>query len=99
MAEIYDQKAPLPGYRRTFDCRNKVRGITLMTPDELQKLSEMQVAFIGLEAQLPSYLARKSRMRTMRDDFVLQHYRDDEPEADSEATVGYHELNESEFET
>ena len=48
--EIYDQKAPLPGYRRTFDCRNNVRGITLMNRDELQKLSEVQVAFIGSEA-------------------------------------------------
>jgi hypothetical protein len=97
--EIYDQKAPLPGYDRTFDCRNNVRGITLMNRDELQKLSEVQVAFIGSEAQLPSYLARKSRMRTMRDDFVLQHYRDDEPEPDSEATVGYYELDDSELET
>ena len=95
--EIYDQKAPLPGYRRNFDCRNTVRGITLMSRDELQKLSELQVAFIGSEAQPPNYLLRKSRMRTMRDDFVLQHYRDDEPEPDSEATVGYHELDDSEL--
>ncbi len=97
--EIYDQKASLPGYRRTFGCRNNVRGITLMNRDELQKLSEVQVAFIGSEAQLPSYLVRKSRMRTMKDDFVLQHYRDDEPEPDSEATVGYHELDNIELET
>ncbi len=76
--EIYDQKAPLPGYRRTLDCRNNVRGITLMNRDELQKLSEVQVAFIGSETQLPSYLVRKSRMRTMKDDFVQQHYRDDD---------------------
>ena len=34
----------------------------------------------------------------MRDDFVLQHYGDDEPEPDSEATVGYHELDDSELE-
>ncbi len=97
--EIYDQKAPLPGYRRSFDCRNNVLGVTLMTREELRKMSEVQVAFIGLEAQLPSYLARKSRMRTMRDDFVLQHYRDDEPEADAETTVGYHELDDSDSET
>lgn len=97
--EIYDQKAPLPGYRRTSDCRNNVRGITLMNRDELQKLSDVQVGFIGSEAQLPSYLVRKRRMRIMREEFVLQHYRDDEAEPDSEATVGYHELDDSELET
>ena len=59
----------------------------------------LQVAFIGSEAQPPSHLLRKSRMRTMRDDFVLQHYRDDEPEPDSEVAVGYHELDDSELET
>jgi hypothetical protein len=38
-------------------------------------------------------------MRFAGDDFVLQHYWDDEPEAESELAVGYHELDDSELET
>ena len=38
--EIYDQKAPLPGHCRNSNGSNTVRGITLMSRDELQELSD-----------------------------------------------------------
>ena len=82
--EIYDQKAPLPGCCRNSDLCNTVRGVTLMSRDELQKLSDLQVAFVGSEAQLPSRLLRRNRMPVMGEDYVLQHYRDDESEPESE---------------
>lgn len=95
--EIYDHKAPLPGHCRVSDCGN-TPGIRLMSRQELQKLSSLQVAFIGLEAQSSNYSLRKSKMRAMRDDYVLQHYGDDEAEPESEVAVGYHELDASELE-
>lgn len=97
--EIYDQKAPLPGRCPNSDCC-KTRGITMIGRDELQNLPNLQVAFIGLETRPSNHLLRKSGMRVMRDDFVLQHYRDDEPEPEpeSEVAVGYHELDDSELE-
>lgn len=95
--EVYDQRAPLPGHGRASDCGN-TPGIRLMTREELQKLSSQQGAFIGLEAQPSNYSLRKSKMRAMRDDFVRQHYGDDEAEPESEVAVGYHEVDASELE-
>ena len=97
--EIYDQKAPLPGHCRNSNCCDTVRGITLMSRDELPKLSDLQGGFICSETRPLGRLLRKNRMRFAGDDFVLQHYWDDEPEAESELAVGYHELDDSELET
>ena len=97
--EIYDQKAPLPGHCRNSNRCKTVRGVTLMSRDELQKLSDLDVAFIGSETRSPSHLLRRNLVRVMGDDFVLQHYRDDEPEPESEVAVGYHELDDSKLET
>jgi hypothetical protein len=97
--EIYDQKSPLPGRYRNSNCCNTVRGITLMSRDELQKLSDLQVGFIGSETRRLDRLSRKDRMRITGDDFVLQHYRDDELEPGSDVAVGYHELDGSDVET
>ena len=97
--DIYDQKAPLPGHCRNSNCSKTVHGITLMSRDELQELTDLQVAFVGLEAGPPNHFLRKNRMRVMRDEFVLQHYRDDEPEPESEVAVGYHEPDDGESET
>jgi hypothetical protein len=97
--EIYDQKAPLPGCCRNSNLCNTVRGVTLMSRDELQKLSDLQVAFVGSEAQSPSHPLRRNRVPVIGDHYVLQHYRDDEPEPESELAVEYHELDDSELET
>jgi hypothetical protein len=97
--EIYDQKAPLPGHCRNSDCGNTVRGIRLMSRDELQELSDLQVGFICSETRPLDRLLRKNRMQIAGDDFLLQHYRDDEPEPVSEVVVGYHELDDTDLET
>ena len=97
--EIYDRKAPLPGHCVNSSFSDTVRGITLMSRDELQNLSDPRVAFVGLETRPPDHLLRKNRMRVMRDDFVLQHYRDDEPEPESEVAVGFCEPDDSKSET
>jgi hypothetical protein len=97
--EIYDQKAPLPGHCRNSNCCNTVHGITVMSRDELQKLSGLQVGFTCSETRPLDLLLRKNRTRIAGDDFVLQHYRDDEPEPVSEVAVGYHELDDTELET
>jgi hypothetical protein len=97
--EIYDQKSPLPGSYRNSNCCHTVRGITLMSRDELQELSDLQVGFICSETRPLDRSLRKNRMRIAGDDFVLEHYRDDEPEPASEVAVGYHELDNSDLET
>ncbi len=96
--EIYDQKATLPGHYRTSDCCTTVRGITLMSRDELQKLTD-QAMFFGSETRSPSRLLRRNSVRAMGDDYVLQHYRDDEPETVTDIALGYHELDDGELET
>ena len=68
-----------------------------MSRDELQRLSDLDVGFIGSETQSPSHPLRRN-VRIMGNDYVLQHYRDDEPEPESEVAVGYHELDDSESE-
>jgi hypothetical protein len=70
-----------------------------MSRDELQKLTDLQVMFIGSDPRSPSHLLRRNRVRAMGDDYVLQHYRDDEPETVPDIAVGYHELDDSELET
>lgn len=97
--EIYDRKAPLPGHCRNSNCCDTVSGIRLMRRDELQKLSDLQAGFICSETRPLDRLLRKNRMRIAGNDFVLQHYRDDEPETESEVAVGYHEVDDSELET
>lgn len=97
--EIYDQKSPLPGRYRNSTCCDIVRGITLMSRDDLQELSDLQVGFICSETRPLDRPLRKNRMRIAGDDFVLQHYRDDEPEPVSEVSVGYHELDDTDLET
>ncbi len=94
--EIYDQRAPLPGCRRNSNLCDTLRGVTLMSPDELRRLSGGQVGFVGSEAKPLTHLLHENRMRNMRDDFVLQHYRDDERETEPDVPVGYHELDDSE---
>ena len=97
--DIYDQRAPLPGYGRSSSRCNTGSGITLMSRDELQRLSDRQVGLTCSETQPLDRLLRKNRVRIAEDDFVLQHYRDDEPENVSDIAVGYHELDDSELET
>jgi hypothetical protein len=97
--DIYDQKAPLPGHYRNSNYRHTVHGITLMSRDELQKLSDLHVGFISSETRPLDRLPRKNRTRITGDDFVMQHYRDDETESVSDIAVGYHELDDSEIET
>jgi hypothetical protein len=96
--EIYDQKAPLPGAYNDSNCCNTVRGITFMSRDELQRLSSLDLAFIGSETRLSSQLLRRN-VRTMGNDYVLQYYVDDECEPEAEIAVGYQELGHSESET
>lgn len=97
--EIYDEKAPLPGYVRDSNRRNTMRGVTLMSRDELQRLSNLQVAFIGSETRPLDELFRKNTTRLPDNDFVQQHYVDDERESLSDIAVGYHDIDGSELET
>ena len=97
--EIYDQRAPLPGHCRNSNRCKTVRGVTLMSRDELQSLSDLDVALIASETRSPDHLLRRNRVRVMGDDYMLQHYSDDEPEPKSELAVGYHDLDDSELET
>ena len=97
--EIYDQKAPLPGYCRDSSRCNNMRGVTLMSRDELQKLSDSHVAFVGAETRSPSHPLRSSRVRGLGRDYVMQHYGEDEPEFEPEVPVGYHEVDDSGLET
>ena len=95
--EIFDEKAPLPGYRRGSN-RSSVPGVTLMSSDELRQLSALQVAFTGSETRASNDSLRKRTVHGMGDDYVMQHFMDDEPEPEPEVPVAYHEVDDSELE-
>jgi len=97
--EIYDRKAPLPGHYRRSACINSAPGVTVMSREELEQLTKPCVVFIDLGSRSYSDLVRKKRMRLTDDDFVQQHYVDDERASPSDVPIGYHEVDSSESES
>jgi hypothetical protein len=69
-----------------------------MGSDELRQLSEVQIAFIGSETQAPNRSLRRTA-RGMGDEYLMQHFVDDEPEPEAEIPIGYHEIGDSDLET
>jgi hypothetical protein len=102
--EIYDHKAPLPSHYPRCNCTKTVRGVTLMSRAELERLSEMPITFSGSGAPTVDDLIHKSGERLARIDFVQQHYVDDERESSlagpkADIPVDFHEIDGTESET